>query len=202
MERRAKPVLCYTDTGGTFTDTFIVDESGEFTVAKAPSTAEDIAKGFFDSVGVGAKNLGLSLEELFAELQVVGYGSTVVINAILNRRGVKTGLIITKGFEQILLTDRGRQTYTEYNYTDRLHTLTHRHTNPLVPYALIRGVTERIDCFGKPIIPLYEDEVRKAARELIGAGCEAIVILHLYCFLNPAHEIRSREIVQEIALEM
>ena len=202
MERRAKPVLCYTDTGGTFTDTFIVDESGEFTVAKAPSTAEDIAKGFFDSVGVGAKNLGLSLEELFAELQVVGYGSTVVINAILNRRGVKTGLIITKGFEQILLTDRGRQTYTEYNYTDRLHTLTHRHTNPLVPYALIRGVTERIDCFGKPIIPLYEDEVRKAARELIGAGCEAIVILHLYCFLNPAHEIRSREIVQEIAREM
>jgi acetone carboxylase beta subunit len=201
-ENSMRPVLCYTDTGGTFTDTFVVDASGDFVVSKAPSTAEDISKGFFNSVALSAESLGQTMQEFFGQLQVVGYGTTVVINAILNRGGVKTGVITTRGFEHILLMERGRQTYTGYNYTDRLHTLTHRHTNPLVPYEQIRGVTERIDCFGKPIVQLYEQEARQAARELIETDCEAIVILFLFCWLNPEHERRMREIVYEVAREM
>ena len=92
---RAKPVLCYTDTGGTFTDTFIVDSLGDFVVSKAATTRDDLSKGFFNSVEFGGKALGLSMQELFSQLQVVGYGTTQVINAIINRRGPKTGLIIT-----------------------------------------------------------------------------------------------------------
>ncbi len=201
-EDQVRPVLCYTDTGGTFTDTFIVDSLGDFVVSKAATTKEDLSKGFFSSVELGGKALGLTMEGLFSQLQVVGYGTTQVINAIINRRGVKTGLIITKGFEHILLMERGRQTYTGYDYVDRIHTLTHRHTNPLVPYQLIRGVTERVDCFGKPIVPLYEHEVRQAARELLELGCEAIVILLLFCWLNPEHERKAREIVLGVAREM
>ncbi len=201
-QNRTHPVLCYTDTGGTFTDTFIVDNQGDFVVSKAPSTAEDVSKGFFDSVKVSAENLGMTMEALFSQLEVVGYGSTTVINAVLNRRGVKTGLIITKGFEHILLMERGRQNYTEYNYVDRIHTLTHRNTKPIIPFELIRGVTERMDCFGKPVIPLYEHEVRQAARALIEAGCQAIVIQFLFCFLNSDQERKAREIAAETAREM
>ena len=201
-EGRVRPVLCYTDTGGTFTDTFLVDSAGDFVVAKAPSTREDISKGFFNSVESGGKALGLNLDDLFGALQVVGYGITVVINSVINRRGAKTGLIITRGFEHILLMERGRQTYTDYDYVDRLHTVTHRHTDPLVPYPLIRGVRERVDCLGKAIVPLYEDEVREAADDLLEKGCEAIGIIFLFCWLNPEHERRAREIVYKVARDM
>lgn len=199
--KRAKVELCYTDTGGTFTDTFIVDENGDFVVSKAPTTPEDISIGYFQSVEVAAQQLGMDLEDIYSQLSIIGYGATVVLNTILTRKGVKTGVIITKGFEQILLMERGKQTWTEYDLVDRIHARTHRHTIPIVPFELIRGVTERIDCLGKEVIPLYEQEVIEAGNYLIDQGVEAIVVCLLFCWQNPMHEKRAEELLKNLLQE-
>lgn len=194
--------VCFTDTGGTFTDTFLVDERGDFVVAKAPTTPQDLSLGYFASVQGAAAQRGLALEGLYPQLAIIGYGSTTVINTILTRRGTKLGLIITKGFEHLLLMERGAQTYTEYDIIDRIHARTHRHTDPLIPYPRTRGVTERIDCLGEVIIPMYEEDCRQAARELIEMGCQAICVNLLFCWQNPVHELRARELISEVAREM
>ena len=90
-ERQAKLELCYTDTGGTFTDTFLVDESGDFVTSKASTTPADFSQCYFESVKRAAKGRGINLEELYSQLSVIGYGATVVINTILTRTGEKVG---------------------------------------------------------------------------------------------------------------
>src|SRR3972149_6868837 len=76
-----------------------------------------------------------------------------------------------------------------------------KHAAPLVPRKLTRGVTERIDMFGKPVIPMYEHEVRQAVEELLAEGVQAVAVVFLYSFINPAHELRVKEIAEEICKE-
>ena len=112
-------------------------------------------------------------------------------------RHLKTGAIVTKGFEQVPYMGRGAQTYTEYGWEDIIHVVTHRKLEDLIPLRLIKGVTERVDCYGEIKIPLYTDEVQQAARELIAEDVEAIIIVMLFCFLNPEHELTAKRIVEE-----
>ena len=72
---KARPVLCYTDVGGTFTDCFVVDEAGDFVLGKAPSTPHAIAEGFMASLNQARDTAGLSPEAFFSSLEVVGYGA-------------------------------------------------------------------------------------------------------------------------------
>jgi len=202
MEKlKARQQLCYVDVGGTFTDSFIVAEDGSFVAAKAPSTPGDIKEGFFDSIEVATRELGLKMDELFSQLRILGYGATIVINALLTGSGIQPGLIITKGFKDIFLMERGKQAWTELGRIERMHAVTHRHLKPLVPKRFIREVTERIDCLGKELIPLYEHEARRAAKELLDKGVEAIVIGFLWSFLNDSHERRVGDIAKEIIKE-
>ncbi|MBI2864614.1 MAG: hydantoinase/oxoprolinase family protein [Chloroflexi bacterium] len=189
--------FCYIDTGGTFTDSFVVDENGRYIIGKAPSTPGNIAEGFFNSIESAVARLGISPGSFLSQLRILGYGTTLVLNALLTRTGKQPGLIITRGFEGLLLMERAKQTWTEYERIDRMHVVTHRHLDPLVPRGLIHGVTERIDCLGQPIIPLYEHEVREAARALIAKGVDAIVISFLWSFLQDAHERRAGALVRE-----
>lgn len=196
-----RPALCYIDVGGTFTDAFLVDADGDYVTGKAPSTHHDIASGFFSAIEAACARWEMSVEEVLPSLQVLGYGSTVVLNSILTRSGRTPGLITTRGFEGILLMERGKQTWLDMDRAARLHPVTHRHNVPVVPRRLIRGATGRIDSLGREIIPLYEEDVEKAANELLDAGVEDIVICFLWSFLNPAHERRAAEIVARVALE-
>ena len=132
---------------------------------------------------------------------MLGYGSTIVLNTLLTRRGVQVGLVVTAGFEDLLLMERGKQTWTEYERVDRIHAVTHRHLEPLVPKRLIVGVTERIDCLAQVVVPLYEHEVREGIGRLLDDGVEAIAVCLLWSFLNDAHELRVREIALELAAE-
>lgn len=195
--------LLYTDTGGTFTDTFVVDEKGNFVVAKAPSTPHDIAEGYFDSLGEAAKAIGIPVEGLLRELEILGYGATVVLNTVLTRSGTKVGVITTRGFEQIFDMGRGKQGWTGFTVVDRIHARTHHYPRPMVPMQQVRGVTERMDSLGKPVIPLYENEVEPAFRDLVlNQGCEAVVIGFLFSWQNPEHELRAKEIVTRKAEEL
>jgi acetone carboxylase beta subunit len=194
-----RPELCYIDVGGTFTDAFIVDADGEHVTGKAPSTPGDVAQGFFDAIEAAVAEWDMDADGVFRTLKVLGYGSTVVLNAILTRSGRVPGMIVTRGFESVLLMERGKQTWIDLDRASRLHPVTHRHNEPIVPRRLIRGATGRIDCMGREVIPLYEDDVRRAASELLDADVDAIVICFLWSFLNPAHERRAAELCQEVA---
>jgi len=199
MNRRFQ--LCYTDTGGTFTDTFIVDDRGDFILGKAPTTPEDVSLGYFESIRSAIRPEGLELEDLLPQLEVVGYGATTVINTVVTRTGLRLGLLVTRGFEDCLLMERGLQTFEGYSLPDRLHAVTHVHNEPLIPRRLVRGVTERMDLFGVPVIPIYEHEVRQAVQELLDEQVQGIVICFLFSFQNRSHEDRAAAIAREVFRE-
>jgi len=95
----------------------------------------------------------------------------------------------------MLLMNRGLS-WAGYGYSDTLHAATHIHPEPLTPKRWVHGFTERIDMFGEPVIPLYQAEVQQAARELLAAGVDAVAICFLFSYLNPTHERRAKEIVE------
>jgi acetone carboxylase beta subunit len=186
------------DAGGTMTDTIAVDQKGNFTIGKALTTPHDEAVGFFESVSDALSYWDTTPDSAVPQLDTSIYAGTTMINTLLRRRGRRLGLITTAGTEDDILMGRGIQAWISYSYSDRLHSVTHRHPERLLSRRSVFGVTERIDVFGSELIPLYEHEVEEAARKLIAKDVEAIVIHFLYSYLNPAHEERAQQIVERV----
>ena len=186
------------DAGGTMTDTIIIDDEGLMVIGKAATTPHDESIGFMSSLNDALSYWELKLGDSVKPLDVAIYSGTAMINTLIQRKGKKVGLIITKGLEDYLLMERGVQTYLGYHYPDRLHSVTHVHNPPLIPRKWVMGVGERVDMFGNEVIPLYEDEAREAARKLIEYGVEAICISFTFSYVNSAHESRTEEIVREV----
>ena len=191
------PIVIGIDAGGTMTDTILVDGSGHFKIGKAATTPRNEADGFLESAEDAAAAWGISLEDLFGSVDVVLYSGTGMLNTLLSRTGRRLGLITTKGLEDMILMGRGLQTWADYSYADRLHAVTHHHPDPLVPRRRTHGVTERIDQFGDVIIPLYEHDVRTAAKKLIADTVDSICIMTIFSHVNPVHEKRIAAIVEE-----
>lgn len=197
------PLVLGIDAGGTMTDTFIVDENGRFTVGKAGTTPRNESIGFIESTEDALKYWGdMPLEELFPQLEVALFGGTALLNTLLTYTGRRLGLLITRGFEEAVMMGRGLQVWAGYDYPDRLHAVTHKNPDPLVPRRRIRGVTERIDQFGTIAIPLYEKEIVAGVKELVEEDIEALCICYLFSHVNPAHENRTRDIAQQTLDEL
>jgi len=186
------------DAGGTMTDTFIIDEKGEFVVGKAQSTPEDESIGLLNSARDALSYWETTVEEQFPQLLAGVYSGTAMLNRLVSRKGRRVGLIVNKGMEDFHRMGRAIQAYLGYSYSDRLHLNTHRYDPPLVPRERTRGVTERIDLFGNVVIPLYEHEVEGAVEELLDLDVEAIVISLLHSYKNPVHERKVRDIAKEV----
>jgi acetone carboxylase, beta subunit len=200
MSERHPRVLAI-DAGGTMTDTFIVDASGQFIVGKAQTTPEDEAVGFMRSAEDALDYWNLEPGSAFPQIVSGIYSGTAMLNRLLERKGRKVGCIVSGGLEDYFKLERGIQTYLSFSYSDRLHVATHYHNEPLVPRERMRGVRERIDLFGDVAIPLYEDDVRAAVAALIDQGVESIVVNLLYSWRNPVHELRVRELIEEVCTE-
>ena len=185
------------DAGGTMTDTFIVDEAGEFTVGKAATTPSDESVGFLESAADAMSYWQTDHRSVYPQLEVALYSGTTMLNTLLTRRGKKVGLVTTAGFEDDILMGRGMQSWTGYSYSDRIHAVTHVHPAALIERRHVYGVTERVDMSGEAVIPLYEHEVKAAAEALAADGVEAIVVHFLYSYLNPAHERLAEEIIRQ-----
>jgi N-methylhydantoinase A len=189
------------DTGGTFTDCVVVDGDGRITTAKAASTPPNFASGVIASLERAAESLGLkSARELLEQTRFFGHGTTVGTNALLTRTGAKTGLITTRGHEDMLFMGRIKQKVAGMN-EDQLHDfLTHDKDNrPLVPRRLVRGLNERIDYKGAEIVGLDDGEVRHALEDLVEVHrCEAIAVCSLWSFMQPSHERRVAELAREL----
>lgn len=187
------------DAGGTMTDTFLMDSNGEFTVGKAKTTPDDESRGFLKSSQDALVDWDLSVEEGFPNLVSTVYSGTAMLNRLVERESeVDVGILITGGMEDTLRMGRGRQSYTGYSYSDRLHVNTHKHPEPLIPRNRIRGVRERVDVKGNTLVPLYEDDVREGVNELLDQEVDHIVVMFLHAYKNGDHEHRTEEIAQEI----
>ena len=193
------PYLVGIDIGGTFTDCVVIDERGGVHSVKVPSTPADFADGMIDAMSAGAATLGLDLATFCRSIGFLSHGTTVGTNAIIQNRGAKVGLITTRGHEHAIHIMRGSRGFTGRDIRKVVHFPETAKPSPIVPKRLIRGVSERVDCFGKIVAALNEDEAERAVRDLIGAGVEAIAVCFLWSFKNPQHERRIEEMIRTLA---
>ena len=194
--------LCGLDIGGTFTDCVLIDEHGRLTIAKAPSTPQDFAAGVLEALRRAGRRVNLDLETLLANITMLNHGTTAGTNAIIQRRGAKVGLLTTKGHNDVIHIMRGSRGLSGQDIKLIVHIPESSKPDPIIPKRLIRGISERVDCFGKVVVELNEDEARIAINELVAAGVDALAICFLWSFLEPAHERRVKEIVQTLAPQL
>jgi N-methylhydantoinase A len=168
------------DIGGTFTDLVTLDETnGEVAVAKAPTTP----RRFEDGVLAATDQVDLD------GVSFLAHGTTVIINALTERKGARTALLTTRGFRDVLEIQKA-------NRPD-LYDLLYGKPRPLVPRRLRLEVTERLNYRGVELVPLDEDDVRAAVAEARRQGAEALAICFLHSYANPEHERRAAEIVRD-----
>ena len=189
------------DAGGTMTDAFVVDARGGFVVGKAQSTPHDESDGLMASTRDALGQWGTTPEAAFPTVRSGVFSGTAMLNRLLERKGLRVGCVVTAGLEDYLRLERGLQTWLGMTYADRLHVTTHYHNAPLVPRRRMKGVRGRIDVFGREAIPLYEDDVRRAAAELADEEVEGVVVCLLQSFVNPTHERRAGALIAEVLAE-
>src|SRR3954462_7695705 len=187
------------DIGGTFTDCAIVDAAGKLLTTKVPSTPPDFARGMMDALGAGAEALGITLDDFCRDIAFLSHGTTVGTNTIIQKRGAKVGLITTRGHEDAIHIMHGSRGYGGRDIRKVVHFPETSKPAPIVPKRLIRGVSERVDCFGEIVSPLNEEEAENAIKDLVAQGVEAIAICFLWSFRNPEHEKRVKDLVRKIA---
>lgn len=187
------------DTGGTYTDVSVMNEKGEVTIGKSSTTPERLQDGVMDALEDAAQALGLSRRELLSDAVSFCQGTTIGTNALINRRGVKTGMITTKGFEDTIYIQRAIGRVDGLHPDEVRHQAVLKKPEPFIPKRLIKGVNERVDCFGKVLVPLDREQVVAAAKELVKEGVEAIAIAFLWSIENPANEEEAAGIVSEVA---
>ena len=194
--------LCGLDIGGTFTDCVLIDEDGRLTIAKAPSTPGNFAEGVIEAIERAAVKVGLRMSELLDNISVLSHGTTIGTNTVIQRKGAKVGLLTTKGHSDVIHIMRGSRGLSGQDIKLIVHFPESSKPDPLIPKRLIRGISERVDCFGKVVVELNEDEARSAIRFLRDAGCEALAICCLWSFLEPKHEQRIKALAEEIAPDL
>src|SRR5262252_5041884 len=169
------------DVGGTFTDLVLLDEAtGVVRTAKVPTTPRNQAEGVLASLAGASVAPG--------EISVLVHGTTTATNALIERKGARTGLITTRGFRDVL--ELGRRTRpTPYGLKGSFE--------PLIPRDLRLEVDERVDAEGEVVVPLAEDQVERAVERLRALGVEALVIHFVHSYRNDAHERRAREIAAD-----
>lgn len=179
------------DSGGTFTDICLFDEqTGRVETWKVPSTPDDPSRGIAQGVEEGMRRVvPEATQSPAAAIIYFGHGTTVATNALIQHRGVKTGLITTDGFRDLL--EIGRQKRPD------LYDIQADKPKTLVPRDLRLEVPERVRHTGEVETPLDEEKTRAAARVLKAAGVQAVAVSFLYGFLRPDHEKRAVAILRE-----
>ena len=171
-----------TDIGGTFTDlVHFDDETGELSIGKSLTTPGELTQGLVDAIDQSRIDPG--------DVSFFVHGGTTVINAITERKGVKTALITTKGFRDVLEIARG-------NRPD-LYNLRFRKEKPFVSRALRFEVRERVDATGAVVTPIHLEDLDPVVEACQREGVEAIAILFLHSYQFSDHEARCARYLEE-----
>ena len=175
------------DIGGTFTDMLLVSEDGTAVIGKTLTTPADPSLAVENALKPALQNGSVNPQQRGTLI----HGTTLVTNALIERKGAPTALLTTLGFRDAVEIGR------EHRY--ELYDLNLELPKPLVPRHLRFDVPERIAADGSVLQPLDEDFVRRLVAELRDKGVKAIGISYLNSYRNPAHERRTGEIVAEVA---
>ena len=161
------------DIGGTFTDLIGFDDAARrFVEAKSLTTPAQLGQGVIDCIRKSALAAD-AIDELI-------HGSTIAINTLIERKGAKTGLVVTRGTRDVYIIGRG-------NRPEAYSLFFHRH-RPLVPRHLTREVDERLLSSGEVHVPLDRAGIADACRALAAEGVEAVAVCFLHSYVNPEHE--------------
>ena len=172
------------DVGGTFTDlVLLADESGAVTTEKVLTTPHDPSEGVLAGVDKVVSR-GMSLSKVYSVI----HGTTLVANALIERKGAKTGLITTAGFRDILHFVGRELRYDMFDPDIAF-------PKPLVPRALRQEVPERVGSDGKVIKPLDERQARETVKTLLESRVEAIAVCFLQSYVYPEHERMLRRLI-------
>jgi len=176
------------DVGGTFTDFLLTSQDGASEIFKVLSTPEDPSLGLLNGLSEMAEAHNIPLGEFIKKVTTIVHGTTVTTNAVLTRKGAKTGLLTTKGLRDALEMRRGiREKQYDNRYTN---------VQPLVPRFLRYPVEERLDYKGDVVTELNECDVSDAIDLFKKEDIKAIAICFMNSFANDAHESRAEEIVR------
>lgn len=180
-----RPIRLAVDIGGTFVDAMELDtRTGTVRFRKASTTPAHPAEGVLNAIT--ALGTDLSQVELFI------HGTTLGLNAVLERRGGNTGIITNEGFRDVFLIGRGNVP------AEAMYDFRYQRPESLVRRRFTAGVTGRLDYKGNVVTELDPDSVRRAAKELIEVqGVTSIAICFLHSFLDPSHEQRAAQIIRE-----
>ena len=177
------------DVGGTFTDFLLTSGDGNSEIYKVLSTPDDPSIGLMNGLSGMAKAKKISLGEFIKNVQTIVHGTTVTTNAVLTRRGAKTGLLTTKGLRDALEMRRGiREEQYNNKYTN---------VEPLVPRHLRFPVEERLDYKGDMVKELRKSDVLDAVKLFKKEGVEAVAICFMNSFADDKHESITAKIIEE-----
>ena len=176
-----------TDIGGTFTDLVWQDErKGTVGSTKVPTTPQDFGAGVVAAIRDSGQDV--------RGTAFLVHGTTLVINALTERKGVRTGLITTRGFRDVLEIGRA-------NRPD-IYNMTYVKPTPFVPRRLRLEARERLNFRGEVLQPLERADVEAAAQQLLAEGVEAIAVCFLHSYINPQHELECGAILAELAPQL
>src|SRR5258708_17200002 len=174
------------DTGGTFTDFALLDDDGELHLHKVLSTPKNPAEAVVQGATELLDRFGSVID--LATLQVLG-ATTVVTNAVLERKGVETGFISTAGFQDMLrIRNEGRYDLYDLNL---------RYPDPLVTRANSFGAEERMTADGAVVSELKEDAIREIAARLRSKGIKSVAVCLLHAYKYPKHALRIAALVRD-----
>ncbi len=167
------------DIGGTFTDVALVEEgTGRIGIAKVLTTPRDFAGGVIEGIRQGLAENAVDP----AEVTLLSHATTVVTNALLEKKGAKAGFVATRGFRDLLELRRSSRS--------DLYDLFQDAPSVLIPRRHRFEITERIDAQGEVVTPLAEDEIPALVEAIRGAGLQTVAVSFLFSFLNDSHERR------------
>ena len=179
------------DIGGTFTDFVLVNnETGEFYTNKCLTTPSDPS----DAIEQGVKELNDRLPGFMDTVEEIIHGTTLVINAIIERKGAKTGLITTKGFRDVLELGREKR-YDAYNIFSE-------YPEPIVPRSDRAEIDERMRFDGKILKDVDEKEILTVLEQFKKEGIESIAVCFINSYENPVNEKKIKEILEREAPEI
>ncbi len=177
------------DVGGTFTDFLLTSKDGSSEIFKVLSTPEDPSVGLLNGLSEMAQSKDVSLKDFIQSVTTIVHGTTVTTNAVLTRRGAKTGLLTTQGLRDALEMRRGIR---EEQYNNR-----YTNVEPLVPRYLRYPVEERLDYKGDVLTEIKEADVSAAVELFQDEDVEAIAICFMNSFANGSHETVAAKIFTE-----
>ena len=176
------------DVGGTFTDIVAVSDTGTVTFSKAASTPNDPSIGVMNAVERLADELGINSETLLSKTESIVHGTTVATNALLERKGAKTGLLTTLGHRDVLEMREGLK---DDRYNMRLPA-----PAPLVPRFLRLGVRERIKPDGSIHTKLDDASLNEAINKLREEKVTSVAVCYLHAYKEPKHEQETKKILE------